>query len=233
MSRWRAWRRRLVWTFGTLALLPWVLALGCRVVQPPATPIQLSRAVQRALDGKQPWWPVRRVVSRSEIAPALRRAVLAAEDARFYTHRGFDLVEIEAAIERKQRGGRLRGASTISQQVAKNLFLWEGRSFVRKGLEAYCTVALEVVVPKDRILDLYLNLAEWGDGYFGAEAAAQHWFKVPASRLSEDQAARLAAILPAPRRWSPTGSVAARRTGFIRPRMRQVSAYEPTERPTP
>lgn len=173
------------------------------------------------------------MVSRAAITPALRRAVLAAEDARFYTHHGFDLVEIENAIERKQRGGRLRGASTISQQVAKNLFLWEGRSFVRKGLEAYCTVALEVVVPKDRILDLYLNLAEWGDGYFGAEAAAQHWFRTSAARLSDDQAARLAAILPAPRRWSPTGSVAARRSGFIRPRMRDVSAYEPKSRPTP
>jgi monofunctional biosynthetic peptidoglycan transglycosylase len=86
---------------------------------------------------------------------------------------------------------------------------------------------LEAVVPKDRILDLYLNLAEWGDGYFGAEAAAQHWFKTSARRLTDDQAARLAAILPAPRRWTPTGAVATRRTGFIRPRMQQVTAYEP------
>jgi len=172
-------------------------------------------------------------VSRAAIAPALRRAVLAAEDARFYSHRGFDFVEIEAALDRKARGGRLRGASTITQQVAKNLFLWEGRSFVRKGLEAWCTVALEVVVPKDRILDLYLNLAEWGDGTFGAEAASRRWFGTTAKGLTADQAARLAAVLPAPRRWTPTGPVASRRAAFIRARMGSVAAFAPGATATP
>ena len=119
----------------------------------------------------------------------------------------------------RRQGGRLRGASTITQQVAKNLFLWEGRSFIRKGLEVYLTLVLEVCLPKERILDLYLNLAEWGDGVFGAEMAARTHFRKPASRLTRDEAARLAAILPAPRRWPPMGSIATRRAAIILERM--------------
>jgi len=127
---------------------------------------------------------------------------------------------------RSRRGGRLRGASTVTQQVAKNLFLWEGRSFVRKGLEAYLTIVLELCLPKERILDLYLNLAEWGDGVFGAEAAARTHFRVPAARLTREQAARLAAVLPAPRRWSPQGTIAARRAVIILERMRYAPPRE-------
>jgi monofunctional biosynthetic peptidoglycan transglycosylase len=224
---WRHLRRLLAWGTGLVVLGPFVGAGCVRVVQPPATTVQVARAMQRLVGGQRPWWPERRVVARDAIAPALRRAVLAAEDARFYEHHGFDFVEIEAALDRKARGGRLRGASTITQQVAKNLFLWEGRSYVRKGLEAWCTVALEAVVPKDRILDLYLNLAEWGDGTFGAEAAAQRWFGVSAQALTGAQAARLAAVLPAPRRWRPDGAVAQRRAAFIMGRMASVRAYAP------
>ncbi len=152
--------------------------------------------------------------------------MLAAEDDRFYLHWGFDLEEIEKAIARAKRGGRLRGASTITQQVAKNLFLWEGRSFVRKGYEAYLTLVLELCLPKDRILDLYLNLAEWGDGVFGAEMAARQHFGVPAAKLTREQAARLAAILPSPRRWSPRGAVASARAGIILEKM-QYAAPRP------
>lgn len=217
--------RAVRWGVGVLLAWPWVGAACVRVVQPPLTAVQLGRGLGRLVDGERPWWPTRQVVPRAALAPVLRRAVLASEDARFYDHHGFDFVELEAALDRKARGGRLRGASTISQQVAKNLFLWEGRSYVRKGLEAYATVALEVVVPKDRILDLYLNLAEWGDGVFGAEAAAQRWFGTSARRLSAEQAARLAAVLPAPRRWPATGAVAARRAALILPRMAEVRAY--------
>lgn len=221
MVNWR-WVRRGV---GVLLAWPWVGAACVRFVEPPVTAVQVARAGSRLIAGARPVWPVRTPVSREALSPNLRRAVLAAEDARFYTHHGFDFEEIGAALERRKKGRRLRGASTISQQVAKNLFLWEGRSFLRKGLEAYATVALEVIVPKDRILDLYLNLAEWGDGVFGAEAAAKHWYRTSARGLSADQAARLAAVLPAPRRWPPTGVVAMRRAAFIRPRMEQVSAY--------
>lgn len=228
---WRTVRRGLGWAVGVVVLGPFVGAGCVRVVQPPVTMVQLARAVQRLASGARPVWPERRVVAREALAPALRRAVLAAEDARFYEHRGFDFVEIEKALDRRARGGRLRGASTITQQVAKNLFLWEGRSYVRKGLEAWCTVALEAVVPKDRILDLYLNLAEWGDGTFGADAAAQRWFGTTARALSTDQAARLAAVLPAPRRWRPDGAVATRRAAFIRARMRAVPPYAPRATP--
>jgi monofunctional glycosyltransferase len=205
-----------------LALLvvgPFVLVLPLNLIQPPTTSIILWRAAQRLGEGKRPVYPRRSVVPRTAIAPALRRAVLASEDDRFYLHHGFDFEEISSALERARRGRRLRGASTISQQVAKNIFLWEGRSWVRKGLEAWFTVVLELCLPKDRILDLYLNLAEWGDGVFGAEMAARTWFHKPASGLTTYEAARLAAILPNPRRWSPTGAIATRRAATIMARM--------------
>ena len=185
--------------------------------------MMLRRAVQRAMAGQEPWYPRRDVVARDAMSPQLRRAVLAAEDDRFFLHWGLDVVEIQKALDRAERGGRLRGASTITQQVAKNIFLWEGRSFVRKGFEAYLTLVLELTLPKERILDLYLNLAEWGDGVFGAEMAARRHFGVSAARLTTEQSARLAAILPAPRRWSPNGSVATRRIPDILGRMRYAA----------
>ena len=209
-----------------LLLAPIVISLSFNVLQPPTTAMILRRTVQRAIEGKRPIYPRRDVVGRKAIAPALRRAVLAAEDDRFYLHWGFDLVEIGKALDRAERGGRLRGASTLTQQVAKNIFLWEGRSYVRKGAEAYLTLVLELTLPKERILDLYLNLAEWGDGVFGAEEAARKHFGRSAKNLTPEQAARLAAILPAPRRWSPSGSVASRRAGLILQKMRYAAPRE-------
>jgi len=202
---------------------PFVLILPLNIIQPPTTSIILWRTGQRLVAGKRPIYPRRDVVSRDAIAPSLRRAVLAAEDDRFYLHFGFDLEEIQNALDRAKRGRRLRGASTITQQVAKNLFLWEGRSFVRKGYEAYLTLVLEVCLPKDRILDLYLNLAEWGDGVFGAEMAARTHFKKSARRLTPAESARLAAILPSPRRWSPMGGVASARSAVILEKMRYAA----------
>jgi len=223
---WRRIRRVIAWTAAIVLIGPFVAILPLNLVQPLTTSVIVQRAVQRAIDGTRPIYPQRDVVARAEISANLRRAVLAAEDDRFYLHWGFDLEEIEKAIAKAKRGGRLRGASTISQQVAKNLFLWEGRSYVRKGYEAYLTLVLELCLPKDRILDLYLNLAEWGDGIFGAEMAAQRHFGVPAARLSREQAARLAAILPSPRRWSPRGAVASARAGIILEKM-QYAAPRP------
>ena len=136
---------------------------------------------------------------RPQIAATVARAVIASEDQRFLTHHGFDFNQLEIAIDDYRAGDELRGASTITQQVAKNLFLWSGRSFVRKALEAYFTVLLEACWPKQRILEVYLNIAELGDGVFGVEAAARRFFGVPASALSADQAALLAAVLPNPR----------------------------------
>ena len=169
---------------------------------------------QRALEGET----IRhRPVSIERISPHLVRAVIAAEDARFCTHHGFDLEAIEAAIRANEDGGRLRGGSTISQQTAKNVFLWPDRSWVRKGVEAWFTVLIETLWPKRRIVEAYLNVAEWGDGVFGAEAAARANFNKPASKLTRTEAARLAAILPSPNRWSADapGPYVRRRTARI------------------
>jgi len=137
---------------------------------------------------------------RPQIAATVARAVIASEDQRFLAHHGFDFDQLQIAIDEYRAGDEARGASTISQQVAKNLFLWSGRSLVRKGLEAYFTVLLEACWPKQRILEVYLNVAELGDGVFGVEAAARAFFGVPASALSAEQAALLAAVLPNPRK---------------------------------
>jgi len=219
-------RRWLLILLVALVAGPWLLILPLNLVQPFTTMVMLRRTVQRTVAGKSPRYPRRDVVARSEIAPPLRRAVLAAEDDRFYLHFGFDLEEIQNALERARAGRRLRGASTITQQVAKNLFLWEGRSFVRKGYEAYLTLVLEVCLPKDRILDLYLNLAEWGDGVFGAEMAARTHFRKSAKALTAEEAARLAAVLPSPLRWSPRGNVATRRSAIILEKMRYAAPRE-------
>ncbi|MGH7695423.1 MAG: monofunctional biosynthetic peptidoglycan transglycosylase [Gemmatimonadaceae bacterium] len=211
---------------------PWLLVLPLAFAQPPTTAVMLTRSVQRLFQWKRPIYPRRDVVPHRLINPALHRAVLAAEDDRFFLHYGLDFIEIENALERRRRGRRLRGASTITQQVAKNLFLWEGRSFVRKGLEAYIALVMETCLTKERILDLYLNLAEWGDGIFGAEAASRKYFRKPAARLTRDEAARLAAVLPAPRRWSPLGAVARRRAEIILQRMYYAAPREAAPEPS-
>jgi monofunctional biosynthetic peptidoglycan transglycosylase len=212
------------WAFilGLLLVLgPIPLVLALRPFDPPTTTMMLARTVERFLQGKRPYYPRRQPIPMARISPHLRSAVLAAEDDRFYRHSGFDFQEIARALDDYDKGQPLRGASTISQQTAKNLFLWEGRSFLRKGLEAYFTVILETLLPKDRILEIYLNLAEWGDGVFGAEAAAQAYFAKPAAALARDEAARMAAILPNPRDWGPRDAVARRRARRILERMAQ------------
>lgn len=225
----RNWRRirrivLLLASFVLFAPVPYIAMFN--FVQPPTTTVILLRTVQRLFDGDRPVYPKRDVVSRDEISPHLRRAVLASEDDRFYTHHGFDFEELEKALERRRAGGPLRGASTLTQQVAKNVFLWNGRSYVRKAYEAWLTIWFELLLPKERIVDLYLNLAEWGDGVFGAEEAARAHFGKSAARLTREEAARLAAILPSPRRWSAKGSVATRRMGAILQRMRYAPPRE-------
>ena len=226
----RAIRRRVtrlaLWGGVLLLLAPIPVILLYAVVHPPITTVQFARAWERTGTGERPVWPVRRPVDRGAIAPSLRRAVLASEDDRFYLHYGIDFVELEKALEKRERGGKLRGASTLTQQVAKNLFLWNGRSFIRKGLEAYLALLLELCLTKERILDLYLNLAEWGPNQFGIEAAARHHFRKSAAKLTAEESARLAAILPSPRRWSANGSIASRRAATILERMR----YAPPRR---
>jgi monofunctional glycosyltransferase len=204
-----------------ILLVPIPLALTLRVAEPPTTMLLLRRTLERYLDGKRPSSPQRQPIPLTLISPHLRRAVLVSEDARFYQHRGFDFHEIARALEDYDQGKALRGASTISQQTVKNLFLWEGRSWLRKGCEVYLTLILEAFLSKDRILEIYLNLAEWGDGVFGAEMAAQTYFRKHASGLSRDEAARLAAILPNPRHWELDDPVARRRARRILGRMSQ------------
>jgi len=155
-----------------------------------------------------------RWVDMEQISPHAAMAVIAAEDQQFPFHPGFDLGSIREAAERNARSRRVRGASTISQQVAKNLFLWPERSYVRKGLEAYFTVLIESLWPKERILEVYLNVAEFGRGIYGVEAAARRFFHKPASRLNRHEAAMLAAVLPNPRRLRverPSAYVVGRR----------------------
>ncbi|MFS6860672.1 monofunctional biosynthetic peptidoglycan transglycosylase [Citrobacter freundii] len=164
-------------------------------------------------------------VSMDEISPWMGLAVIAAEDQKFPEHWGFDVSAIEKALAHNERNeNRIRGASTLSQQTAKNLFLWDGRSWVRKGLEAGLTLGMETVWSKKRILTVYLNIAEFGDGIFGVEAAAQRYFHKPASRLSLSEAALLAAVLPNPLRFkanAPSGYVRGRQAWIMR-QMRQL-----------
>ena len=223
---WRRTTRRVFIVLVVFLLAPVPVILMLSVVQPPTTSVMMQRTVQRLVKGDRPVWPRHATVSRAELSPNLRRAVLASEDDRFYLHHGIDFVELRNALQRRKAGGKLRGASTLTQQVAKNLFLWNGRSFVRKALEAYVAVWLELILSKERILDLYLNLAEWGDGIFGAESASRVYFNKSANNLTREEAARLAAILPSPRRWSPTGSIATRRAAIYLERM-QYAAPKP------
>lgn len=226
----RRLRRIFLYTAMSFIAASFLLVLPLNFVQPLTTAVMLERATDRLIHGARPVYPRRLVVAHGRISPFMHRAVLASEDERFFLHEGFDFEEIEKAIEKSRRGGRLRGASTITQQTAKNLFLWEGRSYIRKGLEAWLTLVLELCLSKERILDIYLNLAEWGDGIFGAEMAARTYYHKPAASLSREEAARLAAILPSPRRWSPNGSIATRRASVILQRMQYAA---PTEEQPP
>ena len=197
--------------------VPIVVLAVYRFVPPPVTPLMLMRSAAGA-PIRQHWVPL------SRISPWLLRAVVASEDARFCSHHGFDFEEIGAALERFRAGGRLRGASTISQQTAKNILLWPGGGFLRKGIEAYITGLLELGWPKSRIAEVYLNVIEWGEGIYGAEPAAEAHFGKPAAALTRRDAALLAAILPNPRRFSverPTAYV-LERAATIEARMMQV-----------
>jgi monofunctional glycosyltransferase len=180
-----------------------VLALfGLRWIDPPFTAVHAERRIE-ALAARAGYQKRYRFVPLERISRDLQRAVVAAEDDRFWQHRGFDWVEVRSAVEEEIADGRTRGASTITQQLVKNLFLTTWRSPLRKAAEVPLTVAAEPILGKRRILELYLNVVEWGPGVYGAEAAAQHHYGVPAARLSREQAARLAAVLPAPLRRRP------------------------------
>jgi monofunctional glycosyltransferase len=201
MRRLLAWGARLLVAFllGSVGLV-----LVFRVVPPPVTTLMLIRAGEAVAAGRFPVM-TRDWVGLDDVSPALLRAVIAAEDARFFEHAGVDPDALWRARDYNERhdGRRLRGGSTITMQCARSVFLWPGRTYLRKGLEAYFAGLLELLWGKRRILEVYLNVAEWGDGVFGAEAAARRAFGVAAARVTAEQAALLAAVLPSPRRWNP------------------------------
>ncbi len=188
-----------------------------RWVGPPVTPLMLLRLPETGT--------IRRdAVPLEAIAAALPRSVIASEDNRFCVHRGIDWGAVADAIDDYEEDGRLRGASTITMQVARNLFLWPGGGFARKAVEAPIALAIDFLWPKRRIIEVYLNIAEWGEGIYGAEAAAQAYFRKPAKALTGREAALLAAVLPSPRRWSPASPTRYinGRAGIIQGRVRQL-----------
>jgi len=214
---WRLVRAVIVAGLLVFFIGPVIVVAIYRFIPPPVTYLMVQRVFEgRGFDRR--WVPMR------EISPALVRAVIAAEDARFCEHHGFDLEAIEKAFAANAAGKKLRGGSTISQQTAKNVFLWPGRDWARKGLEAWFTVLIEVGWGKERIMEVYLNSIEWGPGVYGAEAAAQRNFRIPAKRLSVAQAARLAAIVPKPLSWQAAkpGPYIKRRAGSINRNARAV-----------
>lgn len=214
----RRWLWRALWMLPlAFVLLTTLQVLTLRVVDPPTSAFMLDRQWQAFRAGEQSFELRYRWVDWDALSPELPIALVAAEDQRFPTHSGFDLEAIDKALENNARGGRVRGASTISQQVAKNLFLWSGQSWLRKGVEAWYTVLIEALWPKRRILEVYANVAEFGDGLYGAEAAAQAYFGKPAKRLTAAESARLAAVLPSPKRYSvrAPGPYVQRRAAWI------------------
>ncbi len=198
-------------------LLPPAVIAAYRVVPPPVSSLMVWRLAEGyGLD--RAWRPL------EEISPHLPRAVVAAEDNFFCRHRGVDWVAMEEAIEGLLAGERTRGASTISMQLAKNLFLWPERSYTRKVLELVLTFKLETILPKDRLLEIYLNVVEWGPGIYGAEAAAQRYFDKPAARLTQQEAALMATTLPNPlqRSLSEPSRAMLQRAAVYRQRIGQL-----------
>jgi monofunctional biosynthetic peptidoglycan transglycosylase len=210
--RFRRLRSLLIKVLLALFLAPVLPILLFRFMAPPVSALMVERRIESWFS-KGKYSPTYDWVSIDKISPAMRVAVIAAEDQNFLTHYGFDWQAIQRAMTHNERSVRTRGASTLTQQTAKNLFLWSGRSWIRKSAEAYLTVLLEAWWSKRRILETYLNIVEFGDGIYGVEAASQRYFRKPASRLNVQEAALLAAVLPNPHRYkvrAPSGYVRER-----------------------
>jgi len=203
--------------------IAWVIIY--RFVNPPITPLMVMRYFESGGKNKsinKKW------KDYEHISENMALAIIAAEDQNFFEHHGFDIEAIEKAIHKNRRVKRIRGASTISQQVAKNVFLWPSRTWLRKGLEAYFTFLVETIWGKKRILEVYMNVAEMGDGIYGAEAAARLYFKKPAMSLTKEEAALIAAVLPDPRMMSPAKPSAYlyKRQLWIIEQMRNLSSIK-------
>lgn len=208
-----------------LALLSGVQVLSLRWIDPPATWTMVERSWDASRADGRPVWVYRAWRDLDALGPHLPRAAVAAEDARFFEHYGFDPEGIRRAWDaytRARPGAPLRGGSTITQQVAKNVFLWQDQTWVRKGLEVWYTVLLELFLDKRRVLELYLNVAETGPRCFGVEAGAWRWYGRPAARLSAEEAATLLALFPSPNRWTPSDPDVQRKARAIQRAMDDV-----------
>src|ERR1700752_357678 len=203
----------LLWSLAALILV------AARWIDPPTTAVHIQRRLQAWIH-HTPYRERYKFIPLSQISPDLQHAVIAAEDAHFYQHHGFDWREIQIAAEGDLEGDLTRGASTITQQLVKNLFFGTGRSILRKGAEFTLVPVAEFVLGKQRILELYLNVVEWGPGVYGAEAASRYWYRESARSIDRERAARLAAILPAPLRRRPERM--DRYSGLVLERMRQM-----------
>jgi monofunctional biosynthetic peptidoglycan transglycosylase len=218
----RRWLRRLLWLPVLSLVVTFLQVAPLRFIDPPTSAFMLWRQVdglgEEGFRLRQEWRDYDQISSHLPIS------VVAAEDQKFPEHHGFDLEAIDKALDSNARGGRVRGGSTISQQVAKNLYLWSGGGYFRKALEAWYTVLIELTWSKQRILEVYVNIAEFGDGVYGAEAAAQAFFGKPASALTAAESARLAAVLPNPKRYSARnpGPYVQRRAAWIQRNARNL-----------
>ncbi len=224
----RRWPRWLGLTVLAALLFPVVEVALVRFVAPPCTPLMLLRPLEARLDGRPAPARQYRWLGLGKVPPDFLRFVLTGEDQRFFRHHGFDWREIRLARAQAGPGGGVRGASTISMQCARSLFLWQGRSWVRKGLEVYYTFWMELLLSKRRILELYVNVIEMGDGIYGLDAAARAHYGVNPRTLTREQCAMLAALLPAPRVWqprAPSPRLSARCAKLLR-QERQVSFPE-------
>jgi monofunctional biosynthetic peptidoglycan transglycosylase len=193
--------KAMLWFLGTTIFI----VLVFKWVPVPFTPLMAIRALEHRSDDKpatcsHEWVPL------EDISKNMQRAVIASEDANFLKHNGFDFDAIQKAMKNNEKGKNIKGGSTISQQTAKNVFLWPGRSYIRKGLEAYFTVLIELIWGKERIMEVYLNSIEMGDGVYGVQAASKYWYRKDAGSLTKREAAGIAAILPNPRRFTATNS---------------------------
>jgi monofunctional biosynthetic peptidoglycan transglycosylase len=211
--------KTMLWFFG----ISLFLVIVFKWVPVPFTPLMVTRALEQKFAGKEmtcshAWVPL------EEISTNMQKAVIASEDGTFLTHYGFDFKAMQKAFKNNERGRKLKGGSTISQQTAKNVFLWQGRSYIRKGLEAYFTILIEIVWGKERIMEVYLNSIEMGEGVYGVEAASEYWYQTKADNLTKMEAAGIAAILPNPRKFKASNSSAyiQKRKGKILKTMRQI-----------
>ncbi|MCP3849781.1 MAG: monofunctional biosynthetic peptidoglycan transglycosylase [Gammaproteobacteria bacterium] len=219
--------KKLTWLAIALCMISALLVGSLNFINPPIWSWKIQRMIylpESSLTAGQPTQIHHQWVSWANISNQMKLAVIAAEDQLFLKHSGFDVDSILDALQASANGKRLRGASTISQQTAKNLFLWSGQSFLRKGIEAWLTILMEVMLSKQRILEVYLNIVEFGPGIFGVEAASQFYFKKPANKISAHQAARLASVLPNPYRFhvNKPSKHTVMRTQWIKKQMRQL-----------